>query len=432
MNTTAEFDFKNHPCFSRDAHQKYGRIHLPVAPRCNIQCNFCNRKYDCLNESRPGVTSTVLAPRQAVAYLGNVVQRRPEIRVVGIAGPGDPFANPEETMETLRLVRQQYPKLMLCIATNGLGVGPYIDELAELRVSHVTITMTAVDPAIGAEIYAWIRDGKRPLRGEEAAATLIARQTEALVRLKARGVVVKINSIIIPGINDEHIPDIARKAGALGADIMNCMALVPVKGAVFEELAPPDNLTTARVRLQCGLHLPQMTHCARCRADAVGLVGESMTTEQLDTLQHYATTSLIPSEEAVRPYVAVASLEGALVNQHLGEADRVAVYEPQQDLPDAFRLVEIRRAPAEGGGGERWKALAALLQDCRALLVSAAGPSPQKALTAHGLKVIEMEGLIEEGLRAVYANQPIPTALKRRFTSCGSGVTCKGTGTGCG
>ena len=156
-------DFNNHPCFSKEAHKKYGRIHLPVAPRCNIQCNFCNRKYDCINESRPGVTSNVLTPGQAVAYLESVVAKRPEISVVGIAGPGDPFANPEETMQTLRLVRKKFPKLMLCVATNGMGVGPYIDELAELNTSHVTITMTAIDPEIGAKIYSWVRDGKRPL-----------------------------------------------------------------------------------------------------------------------------------------------------------------------------------------------------------------------------------------------------------------------------
>jgi len=85
MNAT-RIDFSNHPCFSKDAHKKYGRIHLPVAPRCNIQCNFCNRKYDCPNESRPGVTSTVLTPQQALAYLGDVVAKRPEIAVTGIAG----------------------------------------------------------------------------------------------------------------------------------------------------------------------------------------------------------------------------------------------------------------------------------------------------------------------------------------------------------
>ena len=281
-------DFNNHPCFSKEAHRKYGRIHLPVAPRCNIQCNFCNRKYDCINESRPGVSSNLLSPAQAVAYLEHIVVRRPEIKVVGIAGPGDPFANPDETMETLQLVRRRFPNLMLCVATNGMGLGPYINELAELQVSHVTITITAVDPEIGAKIYAWVRDGKRPLRGVEAAAALQSRQIEALVRLKQRGVVVKVNSIIIPGINDEHLPEIAAKVAGLGADIMNCMPLVPVKGAAFETLAPPDNLMVARARLQSGRYLHQMTHCARCRADAVGLIGEEMTADQHDALRHFA------------------------------------------------------------------------------------------------------------------------------------------------
>ena len=46
-----------HPCYSFDAHHKYARMHLPVAPACNISCNYCNRRYDCINESRPGVTS---------------------------------------------------------------------------------------------------------------------------------------------------------------------------------------------------------------------------------------------------------------------------------------------------------------------------------------------------------------------------------------
>jgi nitrogen fixation protein NifB len=403
-----------------------------VAPRCNIQCNFCNRKYDCINESRPGVTSNVLTPGQAVAYLESVVAKRPEISVVGIAGPGDPFANPEETMETLRLVRRKFPKLLLCVATNGMGVGPYIDELAELQTSHVTITMTAVDPAIGARIYAWVRDGRRPLRGVEAAAALQSRQIEALVRLKQKGITVKVNSIVIPGVNDEHLPEIAAKVAGLGADIMNCMALVPVKGAAFEELAPPDNLTMARVRLQSERHLPQMTHCARCRADAVGYIGEDMTAEQHDALKHFAGLSMNPLEDQVRPYVAVATMEGALVNRHLGEADRLAIYEQDFAAPGRFRLVEVRPTPPEGGGSNRWAALGDNLKDCRAILVTAAGPNPQKALAATGLKVVEMEGIIDEGLKAVYGNQPVPASLRRRFNGCGAGITCKGTGNGCG
>ena len=41
-----------HPCFSRGAHFQYGRLHLPVAPSCNIQCAYCDRRFDCPNESQ--------------------------------------------------------------------------------------------------------------------------------------------------------------------------------------------------------------------------------------------------------------------------------------------------------------------------------------------------------------------------------------------
>jgi nitrogen fixation protein NifB len=422
-------DFSRHPCFSREAHNKYGRIHLPVAPRCNIQCNFCNRKFDCMNESRPGVTSSVLKPEQAVAYLAEVVAKRPEIAVMGIAGPGDPFANPAETMETLRLTRKRFPKMMLCLASNGLGIGPYIEELATMNVSHVTITITAVDPKIGAKIYPWIRDGKMPLRGEEAAALLLERQLAAVRELKARNIIVKVNSIIIPGINDEHIPQIAKVIGEMGVDIMNCMPMVPVAGAAFEDLPAPDATMTARVRLQSGLRLPQMIHCARCRADAVGLINEKMTTTQMETLNRFARRAIDAGRN--RPYVAVATREGALVNMHLGEAARILIFGRDETTASGFKFIEIRRSPEPGSGKSRWTELGDMLHDCRAFLVNAAGSSPKNALEDRGVEVVEMEGLIEEGLAAIYADKPIPATLKRRFTSCGSGTSCKGTGMGC-
>ena len=253
---------------------------------------------------------------------------------------------------------------------------------------------------------------------------------DAIKRMKAHGMTVKINTIIIPGVNDGHIPEVAKAIAGLGVDIMNCMALVPVKGAAFEDLPAPDGLMTSRTRLLAGQHVPQMTHCARCRADAVGLINEPMTTQQMDDLNHYANTA--PSESAPRPCVAVATLEGALVNQHLGEAARFVIYEESSETASGYKFKEVRRAPEQGGGAGRWQDLANTLRDCRAVLVTTAGPSPTAVLNKNGLRVVEMEGLIEEGLRAIYTNQPVPRALQRRFTGCSSGAGCKGTGTGCG
>jgi nitrogen fixation protein NifB len=183
----------------------------------------------------------------------------------------------------------------------------------------------------------------------------------------------------------------------------------------------------ARVRHEAGVHVPQMSHCARCRADAVGMLDEKPNEEDAGLLRSFARRRLDPA----RPYVAVATQEGMLVNQHLGEAARLVVFAADASTESGARFVEMRRAPALGTGAERWRDMGTLLHDCRAILVSAAGPTPKRALEASGIEVIEMEGLIEEGLRAVFSDQPIPAALQKRFTGCGAGTGCRGTGMGC-
>jgi nitrogen fixation protein NifB len=90
-----------HPCFHPEGAGKYGRIHLPVAPLCNVQCTYCDRAYDCAHESRQGVTSAVLDPREAADHLHDVLVRMPWISVAGIAGPGDAFAEPLRTLRPL-------------------------------------------------------------------------------------------------------------------------------------------------------------------------------------------------------------------------------------------------------------------------------------------------------------------------------------------
>lgn len=422
MKTT--LNLTKHPCFNAGVKEQCGRVHLPVAPRCNILCRYCNRKYDCVNESRPGVTSAVLSPIQAVAYLERVLEKEPRITVAGIAGPGDPFANSKETLETVRLIRKRFPELLLCLASNGLGLPPHLDELAEMGVSHVTITVNAVDPDISKEIYSWVRDGKRVYRGRQAAALLLDRQLQAIEGLKARGVMVKVNTIILPGINDHHVPEVARTMAALGVDVLNCMPVYPQADTAFADLPEPTPAQMAALRAEAEPFLPQMSHCTRCRADAVGLLGQDRTDEMRGCLS--ACTQLAPPPPAGRPYVAVATREGLLVNQHLGEATSFQIW---GEAEDGFRLIEERPAPPPGGGGDRWWALVELLKDCRAVLVSAIGETPRAILSESGVTVLEMQGLIELGLEAVYQGRPIPFLKARK---AGLGCSGQGLGGGCG
>jgi nitrogen fixation protein NifB len=412
-----------HPCFDDAARQRFARIHLPVAPDCNIQCKFCRRVYDCANESRPGVTSALLSPPQALRYLNDVLKKDPRIAVVGIAGPGDPFATPATTIETLRLVRQSHPEMLLCVASNGLALAPHADALASLGVSHVTLTVNAVDPAIGACIYSWVRDGKKVYRGQIGARLLWERQSEAILALKQRGLTVKINTIIVPGVNDHQVVEVARRVAELGADIANCVPLYPVAGTEFAAVPAPAHERVAAIRAEVARYLPIMEHCTRCRADAVGLLGEPMRPEVEISLLQAAAASLDAEED--RPYVAVATLEGVLVNLHLGEAEQIAVFGRSEE---GFHRVAERSAPPPGGGPERWKALAHTLKDCRALLVASAGAAPCAALAEQGIKVVMMEGLIVDGLEAVYRGVPIRAPLRKEHR-CGSG--CAGNGLGC-
>jgi len=420
-------DVSRHPCFNADAKGHCGRVHLPVAQECNIKCNYCNRKYDCVNESRPGITSAVLGPRQAVHYLEQVVENAPNITVAGIAGPGDAFATPEQTLETLRLIRERFPELLLCLATNGLNVAPYATELAELQVSHVTVTVNAADPEIGEKIYRWVRDRKVVYRGREAAELLLDRQLAAIKALKAAGIIVKVNTVVITGINDHHVLEVSRRMAELGVDIQNCMVMYPNSGTPFEDIPEPSSERMAAIRSQAEEMIPQMKHCTRCRADAVGLLGHDCSHEFRDAL---VKCSAGCGSDKEKPYVAVATLEGALVNLHLGEAHEFQVW-GQSD--SAFRLVEVRSAPEPGTGPARWVELARLLSDCRAVLVEALGETPKRILREHGVVPVEMSGLIEMGLAAVYNGFDLgPLKGRRKNAGCSSAAGCSGDGGGCG
>jgi len=417
-----------HPCFDEAAKGAFGRAHLPVAPLCNIKCNYCDRRYDCVNESRPGVSSAVLQPHQAQAYMERALQAEPRLSVAGIAGPGDPLANAEATLETILRIKRARPELLLCLATNGLALPAHAATLIKAGLSHLTLTVNAVDPAIGQNIYAWVRDGKVVYRGLAGAELLLARQEEGLALLKDSGVKVKINTIVIPGVNDGHVERVARWAAARGAHLMNLMPLFPNQGTAFGHIPEPPRPLMERLRAACEIHLPQMRHCTRCRADAVGLLGQDQSPRLAGCLSQCA--KLAPPADAARPFVAVASREGVLVNLHLGQAERFQIWGP---TAEGFELLDTRPAPPAGGGEARWRRVAELLADCRAVLCSGVGQTPLTVLAESGLAAVEVQGFILEGLKRLYAGEDLSALrLRRSGGGCAAGGKGRGGGDGLG
>ncbi|ADU72672.1 nitrogenase cofactor biosynthesis protein NifB [Pantoea sp. At-9b] len=405
----------SHPCYSRSGHHRFARMHLPVAPACNLQCNYCNRKFDCSNESRPGVSSTLLTPEQAVAKVRQVATAIPQLSVVGIAGPGDPLANIHRTFSTLVQVREAFPDLKLCLSTNGLMLPDAADRLVALGVDHVTVTINTLDPDIAAQIYAWLwLDGER-YSGREAGEILIARQLEGVRRLTSQGVLVKINSVLIPGINEHALPDVSQLLQTSGAFIHNIMPLIarPEHGTVFglNGQPEPDAAMVAAVRQRCGEIIPQMTHCHQCRADAIGMLGEDRS-QQFAAIPepesasqpwlpvlfqraklHASIATRGESDEEEACLVAVASQRGDVIDNHFGHAERFYIY----SLSAAgVVLVNQRFTPKYCHGSDscepepdseaRMAAIFDLLADVKAVFCVRMGYTPWQKLEARGIQ----------------------------------------------
>jgi nitrogen fixation protein NifB len=432
---------KDHPCYSEEAHHYFARMHVAVAPACNIQCNYCNRKYDCSNESRPGVVSEKLTPEQALRKVTAVASEVPQLSVLGIAGPGDAAFDWKKSRKTFELVKARVPDLKLCLSTNGLALPDIVDELASLDVDHVTITINMVDPQVGTKIYPWIYYNRRRYTGLEASQILHERQMEGLRRLVEKNILVKVNSVLIPGINDEHLLEVNRVVKQMGAFLHNIMPLIsdPAHGTHFgltgQRGPTPRELQTLQDGVGAGTKL--MRHCRQCRADAVGLLGE-------DRGQEFALAKLAEepvydpsSREAYREVigrergehaqsrgdakeqlaslagaapmlVAVATTGGGRINQHFGHAKEFQVYEAS---PAGVRFIGHRKVEqyCQGAWGEDASlgATLALLDGIAAVLCSKVGHCPQEALREAGISVSDGQAFewIEAGVAAWYAAQ---------------------------
>ncbi|MGR9116477.1 MAG: nitrogenase cofactor biosynthesis protein NifB [Gammaproteobacteria bacterium] len=437
---------QNHPCYSEDAHHYFARMHVAVAPACNIQCHYCNRKYDCANESRPGVVSELLTPEQAVKKTMAVAANIPQMTVLGIAGPGDPLANPERTFATFRALSEQAPDIKLCVSTNGLALPAAVDELSKHNIDHVTITINCLDPEVGAKIYPWVFWNNRRIKGKKGAKILIEQQQKGLEMLVEKGILVKVNSVMIPGINDEHLAEVSKVVKQKGAFLHNVMPLIAeAEHGTFYGVMGQRGPTAAELQdLQdkCSGDMNMMRHCRQCRADAVGLLGEDrgdeFTMDKIEEMEidyqaamekrkviHQAIEAEMNEKRTAkievnqkqqelpkldtRPVLmAVATSGQGVINMHFGHAKEFLIYEAS---PDGVRFISHRKTDQYCSGdtscGDAETALQRTirtLEGCEAVLCSKIGYEPWEMLEDAGIQPNGEHAMenIEEAIMAVY------------------------------
>jgi nitrogen fixation protein NifB len=415
---------KNHPCYSEEAHHHYARMHVAVAPACNIQCNYCNRKYDCANESRPGVVSEKLTPEQAAKKVLAVASTIPQMTVLGIAGPGDPMANPEKTFKTFDLIYKAAPDIKLCLSTNGLMLPDYVDVIKGFNVDHVTITINMIDPEMGAKIHPWVFYKHKRYTGVEGAKILTDRQLLGLEMLTEAGILCKVNSVMIPGINDHHLVEVNKAVKSRGAFLHNIMPLIsaPEHGTVFglSGQRGPSAQELKALQDSCEGEMNMMRHCRQCRADAVGLLGEDrsaeFTTEKImamdvnyDSAKRHAYQAEVEKERVAKAaaktaeletlagestdisiLVAVATKGGGRINEHFGHAKEFQIYELSAG---GAKFVGHRRVDhyCKGGYGDEdsLETVLRAINDCTAVFVAKVGGCPKDTLKQAGIDPVD-------------------------------------------
>ncbi|MBF0274466.1 MAG: nitrogenase cofactor biosynthesis protein NifB [Nitrospinae bacterium] len=416
----------NHPCYSEKAHHFFARMHLPVAPACNIQCNYCNRKYDCANESRPGVVSERLKPEEALQKVYYAAENLKQLSVIGIAGPGDALANPKRTFKTMSLIHEKFPDLKLCLSTNGLALPDHVDEIVRLGIDHVTVTVNTFNAATAQKIYKWVIIDKKKKDSLEDMEYFLQRQQEGIRKLATKGVLVKVNSLLIPGLNDQELPTISKKLKLMGAFMHNIMPLIskPEHGTEFglQNWPEPHPKELEIVRESCG-DLKQMAHCRQCRADAVGLLGQDKFGEYeknklqvnqlpndngLEKRQQWKEEvnemrKKMPTQKVKLPHqqnikltgkddylIAVCTKGQGVVNEHFGHAKEFYIYRIKDGVPG---LINVRKVPdhycdGDETCGDKKAALENILNtigDCNAVVTAMVGYTPHRELEKRGV-----------------------------------------------
>jgi nitrogen fixation protein NifB len=268
------FPFKFHPCWSNDRKNLWERIHLPVAPYCNVKCIFCDHQIGVsCHIPKPGASAKVLTPSQAIRRFCDEVQKRPNLHIAAISGPGEPLANPQ-TIETFRGIRSIDDNIEFCMSTNGILLTDYVSDLVDLRVRTISVSICTLNPDTATRLYEWVvHDGTR-FTGSKMGFWIIKRQLNGIRNAINHGIFVKANSIMIPGINELELEGLAQSLSQIGVKLQNIVPLIPFGNAL--NLRSPTSEQIHEVRGRALPYMKQFTHCAQCRSDVVGIPGDDL------------------------------------------------------------------------------------------------------------------------------------------------------------
>lgn len=198
---------------------------LPVAPACNMTCNFCSKDSDCIcNANDPGTRSKVMTPRQAVNWAVSCANKNKRIRVIKITGPGEPLFN-AQTFDVLKRLNSELPDYIYSVSTNGLLLKDKVKELLRLNVKIVEVSLNSLQLETGSKMYSRLSlYGFVLTEKNNITSILLDNQKEGIRLCVENGIAVRVNTVYLPGVNDKDVINISNLCRTLGVESMRLIS----------------------------------------------------------------------------------------------------------------------------------------------------------------------------------------------------------------
>ncbi len=391
-------NFCRHPCFNNyDFH--HAMIHLPVAGEYNVFFHRILQEKGQLSGICGENSSELLTPYEAVDRVQQAQKSIPNLTVAAIAGPGEVLADFESAKETLRLIRQSYPQMLLCLATNGLMLPVYAYHLISLGVNYVTVNMHTISPETGDKLYDHITYLGRHYTGIEGANILLQNQISGMSYLSSMGISVRMNILVMKDVNEQEICDMVYLAKECGCKMTNIVLPSMNNKDDFNGLNTYSNDEIGYLRRECEKIMPQSYFCKPCNSATV----ETLNTRFAIDFRDPGKGSAVKLQGEVPHYrFAVCSKTGILIDEHFGHATNFYIY----DVRDGFvTFLETRPTEQYAQGTKEDKAagrvykLIKAIEDCNCVVCMRIGACPSDALREKNIDIYTTYNLIEDGLK---------------------------------
>lgn len=158
------------------------KLRLSLTDKCNLRCHYC-MPLD--QEFMP--EDKYLSPQEYEELMGELVSLGvEEVRLTG----GEPLMRKSFSEIIHRLSKLNLKKLSL--TSNGIFLDKYFTELKAARIFHLNISLDSLDPV----------NFKRITFGDHC-----VRVKENILKARASGFIVKVNMVVMKGVNDHEILD---------------------------------------------------------------------------------------------------------------------------------------------------------------------------------------------------------------------------------